>query len=252
MSDIAKKALEKIKEEKITPEPKWKFLLKNWVYWGAFVLTIILGSISFSTTFFIFQKSDWDIYPRLGFGLFSFFLFIAPRLWIVALVAFLSLAILNFRHTEKGYRFTPAFIVGLSIILSAFFGGVLSYAKVGEKLDNLLFEKYPSSYGDFSGSRRDLWQNPDKGLLGGKIISKNSDHLEILDKNNKIWSVDCASLCDAEGLKIGAPARFIGEKTGDSSFLVEEIRPGHIGAPFKPAKLLPPPFSPDNSKQKKN
>ncbi|MDD4761869.1 MAG: hypothetical protein PHZ25_02520 [Candidatus Pacebacteria bacterium] len=242
MSDIAKKALEQIKEEKISPEPKWKFLLKNWVYWGVFGLTIVLGSLSFSVVFFVIKGSDWDIFPRLNQSFIGFALFILPRFWIIAVFLFLFLAILNFRHTKHGYRLSPSFIVSLSIILSVLIGGLLSYAKVGEYLDNLLFENSPA-YEKIAGSHRNVWENPEKGLLGGIVVSLDleKNKASVVDRKRHIWDVDLQGLeGDAEGLSVNFPARFIGNQTGPFSFSAEEIRPGKIGSPFAPIKLMHP------------
>ncbi|MFA5173151.1 MAG: hypothetical protein WC435_02005 [Candidatus Paceibacterota bacterium] len=251
MSDIAKKALEQIKEEKISPEPKWKFLLKNWVYWGAFGLTIFLGSLSFSVVLFVMRESDWDIFPRLNQSFLGFALFILPRFWLVAVFLFLLLAILNFRHTKHGYRLSPSLIVGLSIIASVFIGGLLSYANVGKYLDDALFEKYPL-YGEVAGSHRNVWENPEKGLLGGMIVSLDleKNKASVMDRSRRLWEVDLEGLeGNAEGLSVNFPARFIGNQTGPSSFSAEEIRPGKIGSPFAPIKLMhpsdfPKPFPP--------
>jgi hypothetical protein len=242
MSDIAKKALEQIKEEKISPEPKWKFLLKNWVYWGAFGLTILLGSLSFSVIFFVIRESDWDIFPRLNQSFLGFTLFILPRFWLVAVFLFLLLAILNFRHTKHGYRLSPSFIVTLSIIASVLIGGLLSYANVGKYLDDALFEKYPL-YGEMAGSHRNVWENPDNGLLSGIITSLDLEKNKalVIDRSRLLWDVNLEGLNgNIEGLSVDFPARFIGKRTGSSSFSAEEIRPGKIGSPFKPIKLKRP------------
>ena len=240
MAEIAKKTLEKIKEEKITPEPKWKFFLTDWAYWGFFAFTIVFGSLSFSVIFFVLRESDWDIYRYLHHGPWSFTLELLPYFWIASLSFFLFLAIINFHHTKHGYRFTPTLIVGSSILLSALLGASLSLIKAGEVLDDALFENYPT-YGKIAGFHRTVWNDPENGLLNGLVISKEDGTVKIIDRNKKVWEVNCSSLCEETDIvKIGVPARFIGEQTGSNSFSAEEIRHGKIGAPPLPLKIIRP------------
>ena len=63
---ISKKILQKIRKEQIKPKPKWEFLLKNYVFWGAFILSIIVGGLASSVAIFRLVNNDWDIMHKLG------------------------------------------------------------------------------------------------------------------------------------------------------------------------------------------
>ncbi|MBK8348214.1 MAG: hypothetical protein IPL08_11520 [Saprospiraceae bacterium] len=48
----AQKIIDKIKGENIQPRPEWSFASAEYIKWGAFMLFISIGSISFSIILF--------------------------------------------------------------------------------------------------------------------------------------------------------------------------------------------------------
>ena len=78
--NIAKKVLEQIKSKGILPKPRWRFLLKDYLIWLFFGLTIIVGSLASSIIIFMVRSNDWDLYNRLHL---PFFLKTLPYFWII-------------------------------------------------------------------------------------------------------------------------------------------------------------------------
>ena len=83
--DLSKNVLKKIKEDKIEPKPKWIFSLRDLAFWAIFAISLVLGSISTSLIIFILRSNDWDLYKRLGHGLFKFVLITLPYFWLIFL-----------------------------------------------------------------------------------------------------------------------------------------------------------------------
>ena len=50
MKDLIKETIEKIKDQGIAPEPRWKYLVKKYGMWAVFGVIILLGAITFFPT----------------------------------------------------------------------------------------------------------------------------------------------------------------------------------------------------------
>ncbi|MBU1152058.1 hypothetical protein KJ632_04520, partial [Patescibacteria group bacterium] len=101
---FAKNILKKIRDQHISPRPRWEFLLKDYTMWVAFGLCVIIGGIASSVTIFRLINSDWDVYERTGHSFASFAFESMPYFWILLFALFVVIAYLNFTHTKKGYK----------------------------------------------------------------------------------------------------------------------------------------------------
>ena len=67
-NSLEKKILEKIRKDSIRPKPKISFVIKNSLILSFFMISIILGALSFSVLFYIFSDNQniifesFDIY----------------------------------------------------------------------------------------------------------------------------------------------------------------------------------------------
>ena len=104
INDASKNILDKIKENKITPKPKWQFRLEQVGIWALAVLSLIIGAKAFAVIIFRLVNNDWEIREHLGRSLLNHALLTLPYLWIIVMVLFILLAYYNARHTKKGYR----------------------------------------------------------------------------------------------------------------------------------------------------
>lgn len=231
MGKLCDKVLSRIKEEKIKPKPRWQFLLKNYFVWLAFAVSVLVGAISFCVIIFFFFSNDWDIYKYLKVNPFQHFIFSLPYLWIIVLLAFLALAYYNYKHTKSGYRCETYVILGLSILASVILGLLFHFGLgMGEKIDNHLSNNLPV-YSRLHAycNRQNIWSQPEKGLLGGKIkeiIGDNEFKLE--DFKGLVWQIEE----DEEVLMpagfvvaVGRKVKLVGEKRAERYFWAKEIRP---------------------------
>jgi hypothetical protein len=186
---ISGKILEKIKREKITPDPKWKFLAKDYLVWVAFAASIFVGGIAVGSMAFVLTNSDWDIYPRIGKNFSQYLVMSLPLFWIVALVGVSFLSFYNYRHTKKGYRTNPYIIVASSIALSLALGALFYQIGLSEKVERNLSRSIPY-YQRGEEYRIKIWNQPEQGLVAGRIVqirNKNDFQIECFDGN--IWMI---------------------------------------------------------------
>ena len=227
MSNISEKTLKKIEEKNITPKPRWHFLLKNYFIWLLFFFSIIIGALAVSVMVFIEIEYDWDIYKFLGRSLFSHIFFSLPYLWAAVLLLFIFVAYYNFRNTTKGYRYNVFFLLGGSIFLSLILGLVFFECGLGAGIHKLFSEQIPF-YNSCVCDKSDVWNNPEKGLLGGEIIDiKSQNDFSLQDLNGDMWHIktECDKVSDCCFLQKGERVELIGQELKDNIFIAKFIRP---------------------------
>lgn len=230
MGELSNKVLEKIKEKKIEPKPRWQFLLKKYFIWTSFVLSVLIGAIASCIIADVFFDNDWDIYKYAADNPLQKIIISIPFIWFGVLVLFLALAYFNYKHMKSGYKYEAYAILGLSIITSVVLGLFLNfYFGAGEKVDALLVEHVPF-YIKISShcNNKEVWMQPEKGLLAGRIVRiARPDNFDLEDFNGLLWTVKesrnifmhaNSPLVEREEVKI------IGEKEADGLFRALEIR----------------------------
>jgi len=220
--DISQIALEKIKESGIKPISKNVFNLKRVIFWSLVGFSVLVGAVSFSITCSILFSNDWYLYNKLGFG----YIFKSlPYFWLICMLLFTLLGEFYYRKTLFGYRHRIVIIVGTYIILTTIFGIFLHLFKVGEVVEQTIFENV-SVYRGIMFNRSEVWLNPEEGLLSGKIIGISGNVIKIIDLDNNVWSIntDDAFIRKNAKVEIGEIIKIIGDQDG-TVFTAEEIRP---------------------------
>ncbi len=230
--DIEEKTLKTIEDKKITPQPRWHFMLKDYTLRLIFVFSVTFGAMAVSAILFMISDHDWDVYEYLDRSLFEHIFISMPYLWIFALSFLLLIAYYNFEHTRQGYRYEIYKVILGSVFISVVLGAVLFWAGLG-KVIHETFSKQVPFYNDLVYDRYDVWDNPQKGLLGGEIINiKDENDFSLRDFRGNIWQIKkkenllCLDRCFNESLmRLGSQIKLIGEPDGGNIFFVKEIRP---------------------------
>lgn len=227
MNNVSKNVLAKIEKEHIKPIPKWQFIFGHIVLWVAFVLSIVIGSIAISISLFKIFSSDWEVIPRIPGGP----VLILPYLWIGLMALMVFLASKIFTKTEEGYKISPWIAVIASVIVSFILGTVLFTTSAAEMMENAML-KHIKPYQQYQELREVIFHAPENGVLPGRIFDMNDDVMIILDDfSGKRWEVD---IIDARIPKLGRPLKInqivivIGEKTGESEFKADGVKPGNV------------------------
>lgn len=227
MDDLSQSIINKIKKKKIKPYPRWKFILKNYSWWFAGILSVLVGSLASSVVFYMLINNDWDIYKHLGTSLFSFILISAPYFWLIFLIIFIFLADYYLKNTKHGYRFSLIKIASLSMLVSLVLGAIFYNVGVAEFIDNRFSETVPI-YNNLGLNKEKIWLQPEKGLLGGVILEiKSNNNFTIKDLNNKTWQIKADNLLLRPLVDFfpGGQVRLIGKMRGSNTFIASEIRP---------------------------
>lgn len=179
--------MKRLRDERITPRAKWRFLFHDYSVFAVSILSLVVGTFSFSVFLNILLSGDWDIYPQIGRGFWEHAFKTFPFLWLVFLCLFVFYALYAFfSSTEKGYRYKQSIVISLSIFLSLILGSLAYFAGIGEKIDDFLIETVPY-YHTITGDRACLWLQPNRGLLAGMIVSTGTKPFIIVDFNGNRW-----------------------------------------------------------------
>lgn len=228
MSEFTKKVVDRIKQEGIEPEPGWKFMTKRTLLWVGVVLTGGLAALSLSMTVLSILSIDHSPFTLPPERLFSFAFFGSlPFFWIGLLVAFSSLAVIEFRNTRHGYRHRIAAVAvlsGIAIILSA---SLLSAWGADERAERMMKNRFPH-YAEMTEMRERFWSRPEEGFLSGAITGITPKNISITDSNGTTWVVtlkDGTKIRPLVRIEKGSIVKVLGEEREGHVFDAEEIRP---------------------------
>ena len=192
---LANRILERIKGERLTPRPRWEFLVKDYFFWILGVFAVILGAFAVTAMLFEITNVDWRLSVATHSSFLSFLLASAPLFWIIALILFICIGYLNVRRTNHGYRY-PLTIIALGAVLTSLALGTSLYtAGFGRVVEEVIGD-HPPFYRPIITAERSWWLAPEKGLLGGQIISVAPHDVSFVlsDFSGRSWKVDESDL----------------------------------------------------------
>ncbi len=217
---VAKRVLERIKDEGLSPRPRWEFMFKNYAFWTLGAVAVALGALAFAAALFELENADWRLYVATHTDFTTFFLSAAPFLWVVALGLFVLLGYANIRRTKRGYRYPLAVIACGAVLTSIALGSGLYAAGFGSEIEEALGD-HPPFYRPILVEERSWWVAPEKGLLGGTVVSlaSSSDAFMLKDFSGTLWTVDTDDLRgnDLITLSRGGLVRIVGAPLSASS-----------------------------------
>lgn len=228
MTSLSQEIIGKIKHDHIAPVPRWHFLLKSYAYWLFLGMSIILGSLSFSVIVHILRTGDLGMLKHLQGNIFTSSVMLLPYFWFFSLCVCELVAYYNWKHTRGGYRFRRRWIMFSSVAASVLFGSGLYAMGMGEAIDETMARSIPFYDQSKHSARRQIWMQPERGLLVGKIIQVGPQEGVILieDEGGNSWMVkkSVTPLPPPVGIKKGKVVKIVGSKEKDYVFSAKEIR----------------------------
>lgn len=226
--------LDKIKEEKISPRPRWQFLAKNYVLWFFGGLSLLLGSLAMALIIYMVQSDDWRLYARPGHNPVESILLLVPFFWIICLGLFLVVIYYEFKKTKKGYRYPAWAIILAAVGASIILGGIFYALGLSQKIDDILGRRAPF-YEQVINPRLRFWSDPSEGRLSGMVKTRVADnHFILVDMDRSEWDL----LLELQNekfqsiIRVGEPARFVGQQNSANQFTATEVMPLTPGREF--------------------
>lgn len=210
---LAAQVLSRIEHEQLSPRPRWRFLVKNYVFWCLGALAIVLGALAFAATLFEIANVDWHLSSATHGNLFSFFFAAAPIFWVIAFILLILIGYINVRYTTHGYRY-PLLVIALGAGLIALLLGAGMYAfGFGRAIEEIPGD-HPPFYRPTFAMQESWWLVPEKGLLGGQVIQVAHDgaYFVLSDFSDRTWEINAKDLSARDFAVIagGGKVRIVG------------------------------------------
>ncbi|PIR86013.1 hypothetical protein COU14_01205 [Candidatus Kaiserbacteria bacterium CG10_big_fil_rev_8_21_14_0_10_44_10] len=229
---IKESVLERLEREGITPRSRLYWLSYEYAFWGAWLLSVVLGAVALAVLSFTSLYIGYSLYEATHQSFLTFFFDTLPYLWFLAFAGLTIVAYFNLRNTKRGYKYPLYLVVGSSFGFSVVGAVVLHSLGAGFYLDHYMGQ-HLKSYQSRAEFEAQMWQNPLEGRLLGVLKAPSDDDLKqvlFTDVNNEDWDVTITELRtrDAELLLSGHKVRMLVATT------TEELRDGMIACAVFP------------------
>ncbi|MDT8393240.1 MAG: hypothetical protein RQ761_05325 [Bacteroidales bacterium] len=224
--ESAEKFIEKIKEGKIKPRPRWRFTIPNVGMWILMFVSVIAGAVAFSIILFAIQQIDFDLIAHMSHSRFEWWLGLLPFLWIITLIIFIAFSVFGLRYTRKGYKYSLKSLIAINIGFSILTGSLFFIGGGAGWLEEVFAENI-KIYESVQAKKMKMWSLPEEGYLAGYLLQINDSSAILKDFNEKEWLVDIrtAVISQAVDLEKDELVKLIGRKLSNKQFLAEEVRP---------------------------
>lgn len=227
MKNLIQETIKKIETQHITPEPRWKHLVRKYGVWLFFMVVLVLGAASLSVAFHLSANLDWDLYNFMQQNRLIYFLSLLPYFWIVLIIIFFVIALFEIRRTETGYRYSrlKMFVIIICSILPLVI--FMLFIGLGDKLNSTLSNGIPFYGRHMIITKESQWMRPEEGFLAGRIITASKNKLTITGLDKESWNIELdekTSIKPSVNIASGEIIKIIGTKIGTNSFKAKEIR----------------------------
>lgn len=228
MSNLTKKTWQTITEKNIRPVPAWVMYAKNSAYWMGTVMLLLFSALATAVSFHAIFEIDWDAYAKADFSWYQTILSGVPIFSLFSLAIFLWMSIMLLHQTRRGYRYSFLLLAGIFFSSSMAFGYFIEGSPLDEPVEQVLLYALPHD----SGARATLipsakrqWSQPERGLLGGSVLSSNATDITLRDASEALWTVDYtdAEVGENVSLEPEEEVKIIGEEDGEHSFKATEV-----------------------------
>lgn len=213
MSKLSKNILKKIKKEEIAPIPRWHFVLSNLGIWAASLVLMVLGINATMLIFYFATNLEiLDLIIEMPHVLPKIMLLGLPIFWILLMVGLAFFAGYSMQKTKRGYKHSFAQILTAVILIQLGLGGVLAETPLAGILESKLQNKI--GFESLEQKKRKIWDLPEQGLFGGKVISMDEDLWRIRNREGEVWQVvivEETALPENVEFGLGRPIRIKGE-----------------------------------------
>lgn len=229
MSRLTQQTLEMIAEKRIRPISAWVSRLRNGLYWGGVAVLIVLSVITTAVSWHAIFEIDWLAYFRAHFSWLEILISGVPLFSLFLLGIFLWAGSLLLQQTRRGYRYPLYFLTGVFLMGSLACGYFLEGSPLDEPTERFFLRALPHSEtlsATLIPSAERQWSQPERGLLGGAVLSSGTTDMTLLDTSQKLWTVDYsqATLDESVSLDPYEQVKMIGNQDGEDTFQATEIK----------------------------
>lgn len=211
--------LEKIKEDRIKPRPKWAYMALDYFLWLVVAACLVFAVLAKAAALFTEKNTYWSYFWNFSWTTKAFFLGL-PMFWLAILFLFVILALYFLKLTKHGYRYSSIFIVLIILVLSIVLS-ILVYAfGLGEKVESVFYHRL-IFYREINDEQSQRLISREEGRVAGMVIDTSNNYIMVKDLNGKIWQVNTSSTNIISGQRV----ILVGQWINDDNFQVDFIQP---------------------------
>lgn len=233
MTTLSDNILNTIKGKNLKPKPRWHFVLRQISIWFATLLSVGIGSITFSVILFRMVNNDWEVLKFINRSPIAHVFNTLPYIWILLLILSVGLAYYNARHTKGAYKYQGYWFVIGSIVLSLALGGMLYAVGIGPRVHTTA-ERVPFMK-ELMYDRDMIWSKIDEGLIAGEVTDMLSGigMFELEDLEHSVWIIRPGEEYYPPPphfvIEEGVMVRIYGEKIDEEIFEAIKVLPYQTG-----------------------
>lgn len=198
---VSSSVLHQIESGNIKPRSRWFFRSRECVIWFLWFVTVVVGAAAVAVTMYVSLSVPYMLYEATHANLLTASISMLPYLWIGIFALMAYLAIVNLRHTKRGYRYRTIELLGSSVLASMVVGVGLQVAGGGYVMDQTLGSLI-AAYPSYEKKRLTLWQAPEEGRMVGTLlpienapgIQSDDQQFVFHDIDEQVWQVDVSEL----------------------------------------------------------
>lgn len=229
--NISQHVLEKITQQEVKQTPRHVFLLKKGVVFSLSIITTMVGCAAMAVVFYLLNTEDRDVYHQIADNGLSLIFLTLPHIWLWLFLLFAAVLAYNIKHSERGYRFRLRYILFAYLGVSMLLGALVYALGFGRIIENTISTQVPFIE-RLPGGRATIWNQAERGLLGGKIQHLGTTEFAIIDPTGQVWGIRTNSTTHyfVSELRVGMRVKIIGEMRPELTdalpyFYATEIRP---------------------------
>jgi hypothetical protein len=229
MSALTQKTLQAIARRNIRPIPLWVTRCRNGGYWVGAIFLSFLSAVVNAVSLHSLFEIDWDAYIKADFTWLQIIGSGVPFFSVILLIVFLWAAVWVLQQTRRGYRYPMTLLVGVFLLSSVALGYFIEESPLDEPTERFFLSALPHVDTLPAGlvpSAERQWARPERGLLGGTIVSSDAAGLQLIDASEKLWTVDYSAAAVSSGvsLDVHRDIKMIGAQEDETTFKASEIR----------------------------
>lgn len=229
MSLLTEKTLQAITDRRVRPVPVWQVCVRDALHWASILFLVLLSALLTALSFHSISEIDWDAYAKADFSWFQVVLSGVPLLSFLLLALFIWVSTVLIRQTRRGYRYPAGSLLSFFLVANVAFGFLIEESPLDEPSERFLLALIPRHQvieDTLVLSAERQWSQPERGLLSGEILSSDATNLQLIDVEEKQWTIDYsgAAVQSDVSLRAETEIKVIGKQQGKDTFRATEVR----------------------------
>jgi len=204
--------IQRIKHDELTPEKRWRVVVRRLLIWVPAILSFIVGSLATGVILFRMLHAGWELQSVTHDTYGAFFFDALPYAWIILVVILILTTRWALRKTHRGYRWKGSLIVLATLMLTTIVGAIVYQTGIAYTIDKELENRTREQYHSMRSNLAIDWHNPSDNRFAGEIsldaIDQNT--LNIISQDGEVWNINISNALGRDEISGARQVRVFG------------------------------------------